>query len=173
MSVSVKVEIVIKDACILFDLLDLGLLSDFYRLKFIVITTPEVIAEIVDEEQLSEIQPYIDNGHLQIDQFGVFEHILAIVESNPGLSLTDAAVLEVATRREAAILSSDKSLRNESVRRGITVKGLLWIIEELYKQEILSLEVTIEKLLLYPEVNKRAPKSEISNLIAKLSKNKS
>jgi hypothetical protein len=170
MSASAKVKVIIKDACILFDLLDLALLESFYRLELIVITTPEVIAEITDEDQLAEIQPYIDKGLLQIDHFGVFENILAIVDTNPGLGLTDAAVLEAAIRRDAAILSSDKSLRNESARRGLIVKGLLWALEELYNQRILSLEVVVEKLLLYPEVNKRAPKVEISNLIAKLSK---
>ncbi len=172
MSVSVKVEVIIKDACILFDLLDLGLLESFYRLKLTVITTPEVIAEIIDDEQLAEIQPYIDAGHLQIDRLGVFENILAIIDSNPGLGLTDAAVLEAAIRRDASILSSDKSLRNESARRGLIVKGLLWVLEELYSHQILSLEVVVEKLLLYPEVNKRAPRVEISNLIAKLGNSK-
>lgn len=165
-----KVEVVIKDACILFDLLDLGLLSSFYQLGLTVITTPEVLAEITDESQLQEIQPYIDNGDLQIDYFGVFDIIRAIVDGNPGLSLTDAAVLEAATRREAAILSSDKSLRNESARRGLTVKGLLWVLEELYNQQVLTLEAVLEKLSIYPEINKRAPKTEIINLITKLNK---
>lgn len=173
MSASAKVEVIIKDACILFDLIDLGLLASFYKLKLTVITTPEVLAEITDDNQLSEIQPYIDNGNLQIDYFGIFEAILAIVETNPGLSLTDAAVLEAATRREAAILSSDKSLRNESLRRGLTVKGLLWVLEELYNQRILDLEIVFEKLAMYPEVNKRAPKNEIINLVNKLQKMKS
>lgn len=169
---SALVKVIIKDACILFDLLDLGLLDRFYRLELTVITTPEVIAEITDEEQLAAIRPYIDKDLLHIDQFGVFENILAIVDNNPGLSLTDAAVLEAAIRREAAVLSSDKSLRNESARRGLVVKGLLWILEELYNQQILSLEVVIEKLMLYPQVNSRVPKKEISNLIARLNKSK-
>lgn len=170
MSASVKVEVVIKDACILFDLLDLELLANFYQLKLTVITRPEVIAEITDEHQLRQIQPYIDNGNLQIDGVDALETLIAIMEANPGLSLTDAAVLETATRRDAAILSSDKSLRNESTRRGITVRGLLWVLEELFNQGVLTLDAVLEKLTLYPEVNKRAPKSEITGLINRLQK---
>ncbi len=83
MSASAKVEVIIKDACILFDLLDLGLLASFYELKLMVITTPEVLAEITDESQLCQIQPYIDKGNLQIDRFGVFETVLAIVVEKP------------------------------------------------------------------------------------------
>lgn len=170
MSASAKTEMVVKDACILFDLLDLELMPSFYELKLTVITRPEVLAEITDENQLRQIQPYIESGHLQIDSVDVLETLMGIVETNPGLSLTDAAVLETASRREAAILSSDKSLRNESIRRGITVRGLLWILEELFIQGVLPLEVVLEKLALYPEVNKRAPKTEIANLVSRLQK---
>jgi rRNA-processing protein FCF1 len=172
MSVSVKANVVIKDACILFDLLDLSLLEDFYRLNLTVITTPEVIAQIENDEQKEKIKPYIDNSLLQIDRVGVLENILEILDNNPGLGLPDASVIEAAIRREATILSSDKSLKNESVRRGLVVRGSLWILEELYKQQILSLETVIEKLAMYPEVNKRAPKLEISNLVERLTKPK-
>lgn len=168
MSASAKVGVVIKDACILFDLLDLELLNSFYELNLTVITRPEVLAEITEEHQLGQIQPYIDSGSLQIDTIDVLDTVMTIVETNPGLSLTDAAVLETATRREAAILSSDKSLRNESTRRGLTVRGLLWVLEELYSQGVLPLAVILEKLVLYPQFNKRAPKTEIANMINRL-----
>lgn len=170
MSALAKVEVVIKDACILFDLLDLELLGSFYELKLMVITRPEVLAEITDEDQLGQLQPYIDSGNLQIDGVDVLEIAMAIVETNPGLSLTDAAVLETASRREATILSSDKSLRNESTRRGIAVRGLLWVLEELFNEGVLPSEVVLEKLALYPEVNRRAPKTEIASLVTRLQK---
>lgn len=167
MSVSVKEEVVIKDACILFDLIDLGLLSSFYQLKLIVITTPGVLSEIIDEAQLAAVNAYVENGRLQIDYFGMLDAISDIVENNPGLSFTDASVLEAASRRNATILSSDKSLRNESQRRGLIVRGTLWILEELCNQKIVERNIMLEKLRKYPEVNKRAPKTEIENLIKK------
>src|SRR5271169_4828387 len=98
MAVSAKVEVVIKDACIMFDLIDLGLLDGFYQLELIVMTTPGVIAEILDETQLKQVQVYIDNGRLQIDTSGTLEDLDQIVELNPGLSFTDASVLDLATR---------------------------------------------------------------------------
>ena len=167
MLVSDKLEIVIKDACILFDLIDLGLLPSFYRLPLMVVTTPQVLAEIVDETQLTEVNIYLESGQLQVDHFGLFENIVLISEANPNLSFTDASVLEAATRRDASILSSDKSLRKESSRRGIIVHGLLWVLEALYNQKIIELKILIEKLEAYPNVNHRAPKSEIENLLRK------
>ena len=167
MSVSAKKEVFIKDACILFDLIDLGLLPSFHQLPLVVVTTPQVLDEIMDETQLAEVNTYIESGHLQVDYFGIFETITLITETNPGLSFTDASVLEAATRRDASILSSDKSLRNESNRRGITVRGLLWVLEELYIHKIIELDMLIENLRAYPTVNRRAPKSDIENMIKK------
>lgn len=168
MSVSVNLPLIIKDACILFDLLDLELLPSFYQLQLTVITTPEVLNEIEDEQQMAQVQPYIDDKRLLIDRQGEIAAMVAITDANPGLSLADASVLDAATRLKAAILSSDGSLRRESQRRGIIVRGLLWVLEELYTNRVLALEVVLEKLQLYPEVNKRAPKTETFELINKL-----
>lgn len=168
MSVSVNPTILIKDACILFDLLDLELLADFYRLHVTVITTPEVISEIEDPEQLEQIQPYIDSGQLQVDRNGVLANMILITDGNPGLSLTDASVLEAATRLQAMILSSDGSLRRVSQQKGITVRGMLWVLEELYRKEILTKELVLEKLVRYPQVNVRAPQIETEHLIIKI-----
>jgi rRNA maturation endonuclease Nob1 len=169
MSVSAKIEVVIKDACILFDLIDLDLLGSFYQLNLIVKTTPQVIAEITDTDQLSQVTVYIDNGKLQIDDSGDHAEHSEIVDKNPGLSLTDASVLDLATRLNATVLSSDKSLRNESQRRGLTVRGVLWIVEELHCKQILTLEAMLEKLKAYPEMNRWAPRSHIDALIKKYS----
>ena len=170
MSVSINKEVVIKDACILFDLIDLGLLSSFYKLDLLIVTTPQVIDEIKSEEQHAEISPYIETGRLQIDRFGVFESIITITDTNPGLSFTDASVLEVASRRNATILSSDKSLRNESQRRGLTVRGLLWILETLYTHQIIEISTFLCSLSKYQEINKWAPKSLIETMKKKYSK---
>ena len=45
------------------------------------------------------------------------------------------------------------------------VRGLLWIIEELYLKSIINVESALEKLNDYSKVNIRAPMKEIQNLI--------
>jgi predicted nucleic acid-binding protein len=166
MSVLAREKVVIKDACILIDLLDLDLLAQFYELNLTVITRPEVLAEI--QNQKDQILPYIESGKLVIDDDDELESALAIIETNRGLSITDATVLVTARRLEAVVLSSDKSLRNESNRQGLEVRGMLWILEELLNAAVLSLDEVLEKLRLYPEVNDRAPRSEIASLVNRL-----
>lgn len=167
MSVSTNRQVVIKDACILFDLMDLDLLPSFYQLPLHVVTTQPVLDEIVGEPQIVAVNLYVSSGQLQVDQFGQFEAIVSITDTNPGLSFTDASVLEAAMRRNATVLSSDKSLRNESVRRSITVHGMLWILEELFFEKIIEQKILIEKLEAYPKVNHRAPLNEIKILLNK------
>ena len=164
-----KKEIVIKDACILFDLVDLNLLEDFFQLEVIAFTTPQVIGEIKNEIQWTEIANSIESGKLQIDDTGNFERIVDIYDEHPGLSIADSSVLELAIRKDAIIFSSDGSLRKISKRKNITVRGILWIIEELHNKKIILAEQAIQKLNLYVTINQRpAPKIAIENLISKL-----
>lgn len=163
-----KKQIVIKDACILFDLVDLNLLGDFFQLGFITLTRPQVIGEVTNETQWQEISEFVNSGQLQIDSEGEFAEVQKIYDEYPGLSIPDSSVLELALRKSAIIYSSDGSLRKISVKQGLTVRGILWIIEELHISGFLKKEQAIEKLNLYETINQRAPLKEIKKLIEKL-----
>jgi hypothetical protein len=162
---SIENKILIKDSCILFDMLDLGLLDQFFLLEFKVFTTSLVISEINNEKQLSCVNPYILNKKLEIDSHGTFESMQELYVGNPGLSYADCSVLELAKRKDGVILSADKSLRKIAIKSELKVKGMLWIIRQLVENEQISIEVAIEKLKLYPQINSRVPHKEISELI--------
>ena len=166
--VSSKTEIVIKDSCILFDLVDLNLLEDFFRLELYAITTPQVISEITHEAQWGEIVKYIDKGVLKIESNGEMKTINELFDEYPGLSVADCSVLELAIRKQAIIFSSDGSLRKISTRRGFTVRGILWIIEELCNKELINKDRALEALNIYQTVNQRAPIKEIESLTNKI-----
>ncbi len=168
MEVSDNKEIVIKDACIIFDLVDLDLLGSFFSLAVTAITTPQVIGEILDEDQLKAISAYVDNGLLQVDNSGDYQRMLEIAEQYPGLSTADSSVLEIALRKEAIIFSSDGLLRKISTNKNLTVRGVLWIIEQLFIGGLITKEVALGKLQVYSDINMRAPKKEIDKLIDKI-----
>lgn len=163
-----KREIVIKDACILFDLVDLNLLEDFFQLEVDAFTTSQVIGEITNEQQWDAVSRFINNGKLRIDDDGTFEVITKINEEYPGLSLPDSSVLELAIRKNAIVYSSDGSLRKASLKEGITVRGIIWIIAELHRLELMTKESAIAKLNLYETINQRAPLMEIKKLMDNL-----
>ncbi len=163
-----KKEIVIKDACILFDLVDLNLLEDFFQLESEVFTTSQVIGEITNEQQWEAISKFIENGRLQIDDNGLLEDVTKINEAYPGLSLPDSSVLELAIRKNAIVYSADGSLRKASAKEGITVRGIIWVIAQLYTLNFLTDEAAISKLNTYQVINQRAPLKDIKNLISKI-----
>jgi predicted nucleic acid-binding protein len=162
-------EIVVKDACILFDLIELNLVSPFFNLDLTVLTTPQVIAEIMDLEQLRVIREYIETERLVVDGEGELEAIDDILGENKGLSFADSSVLELAIRKNATVLSSDGSLRKVSIKQNLTVRGMLWIIEELYNKGIVNVNDALNALSAYATMNPRTPKSDIDKLILKLS----
>jgi len=163
-----KHEIVIQDTCILFDLVDLGLLKDFFQLDFVVYTTPYVIEEILTENHKKEITFYQNNGQLSVDSNGTLEAITTIFNEFEELSFADSSVLELAIRRDAVLFSADGSLRRISRRKKVIVRGTLWIIEKLYEEKLITLGVAIERLENYIDINARAPIKEINKLISRL-----
>ena len=164
-----KKDIAIKDACILFDLVDLNLLEDFFQLELIVFTTPQVIGEITNNAQLGEINKQINKGKLVIDSNGDFNEIFNIYNEFPGLSVADSSVLELAKRRNAIVFSSDGSLRKISTRQNLVVRGILWIIEEMCNKNLITVVEALEKIEGYISINQRpAPKLEIEKLINRL-----
>lgn len=160
-------QIIVKDACILFDLIDLNLIQDFFRMEFIAYTTQQVIEEITDPYQNKLVLAHIYENRLFVDKESDIQSILNIFNECPGLSLADSSVLELGIRKRAIILSADRRIRNESTRRGLIVRGVLWIIEELYLKGIISREIAIEKLSIYPNINNRVPIIEIQKLITR------
>lgn len=167
---STSKEIVVQDACVLFDLIDLGLIHSFFEMDLTVMTTQQVITEIEDGDQLSLVNEFIVTGRLSIDDTGELDEIRRIIGENSGLSFADGSVLELALRRKGTVLSSDLKLRNATVRNSLTVRGVLWIIVELQACNLLSTAMAIEKLHLYGRINDRAPRVEIKALIEKFSK---
>lgn len=157
-------KILINDSCILFDLIDLNLINDFFCLEYSFFTTDFVIQEIKYENQLATIERYISKEILKIDNSATFESVELLYYHYNGLSYTDSSVLELALRMKGVLLSSDKKLRNISKSKNIEVRGLLWIIYKLAENKIISGQRAKEALTEYPKVNVRAPIKEIKKL---------
>lgn len=167
---SASKQIVVQDACVIFDLIDLGLMASFFSLEITVMTTPQVIMEVLDGDQMNITNEFITDGKLTIEGNGSLTDIEKVLGENSGLSFADSSVLELAIRKSGAVLSSDLKLRNATARNRLTVRGILWVVEELYTANLLTATEAIEKLRMYERINDRAPRAEIKALIERLSK---
>lgn len=164
-----KNQIVIKDACIFIDLIELDLLDHFYELGYIICTTPFVLDEIVQPNQVERIGMFVENGKVFVDDSGSLEDIQKVFQSDSGLSFTDASVLELAQRTGGWLLSSDGCVRKIGKKSGIEVYGILWVIERLTDKGLLDPLEAIARLERYMEINSRAaPRAMVTALITRL-----
>jgi rRNA-processing protein FCF1 len=164
-------RIVIKDACIFIDLIDLGLLDHFYQIEIDVITTSFVVGEISDDEQLEQVNNCIGNGSLMIEDVEI-DTVMDLQADNSVLTIADCSVLALAMQKNAIVLSSDKPLRNASTKKQLEARGMLWVIEELESAGIITIDEALQALQKYPEINIRAPKEQIQKLVEKLNSKK-
>lgn len=157
-------QVLIKDSCIIFDLFDLGLLQEFFLLKCQFCTTPQVISEITDTRQLYQLNQFVTGGLLKVDMGGQIETIQILLEQHSGLSFTDCSVLELSMRMNGIILTADKALRNIATKNQLQVRGMIWVFTLLLENNLITKEIALEKLDMYPKINNRVPKRELNDL---------
>ncbi|MEQ9297808.1 MAG: hypothetical protein RIF33_04555 [Cyclobacteriaceae bacterium] len=161
---------VVKDACVLFDLIQLELLDVFFELPYEVFTNSPVLDEILDESQKAIVQKHLDMGNLILDDKTNDVLIFELASQNRGLSFTDCSVIDLAIRKQGILLSSDKGLRKASINSKIEVHGILWMIKVMVEECAISSTIAVTKLRAYEKVNSRAPKKGIKELIRLLEK---
>ncbi len=89
----------------------------------------------------------------------------------PQLSAYDTFAMAIAKNRSIILLTGDNNLRKIALSEDVTVKGTLWIFEELFEKEYIS---KVEYLYYLQEIQKyngrqiRLPAAEIQKRIDKL-----
>src|SRR5690606_8230118 len=139
-------KLAITDACIFIDLHLLDLVVPFFELDIEVHTSLDVFHEL-NEEQRQLLAAYQSVGRLTV-------HILQQADREAmrgfgfprSLSEMDCTVLYLAARLDATVLSSDKVVRNFAKRNSIDYHGMLWIFDELVRQERIAAAAAADRL---------------------------
>lgn len=163
-------KIAVNDANIFIDLIDVGLLKEFFDLDLVFYTTALVVNEVEkDEHQRKQLHKFIKKGVLEVKEFGGEEmgKIHALTEQSNKLSVQDVSVYFFASQIKAMILTGDKSLREEGKKRGFEVHGILWVFDQLLASNLIDLKTSIERLTKLMEINTWLPFTECTARIAK------
>jgi hypothetical protein len=160
-------RLLIDDANVLIDLLDIGLLDDAMRIPCAMETTDLVQHEIVDHDQAMALSRCIEGGLLtvlssSIEQMGL---IGEMQNTCPQLTLADCSVVFHAQDREGIVLSGDGRLRKEAARQGLEVHSTPWLIDLMVAQRTLTPGAAIEKVERLMGINRRLPHRECLRLI--------
>lgn len=156
--------IVVKDANIIIDIIDLGLYQSIFKLKFKFITSDIIVSEIKRNDQADIIKKM---DKLEIVKFDEQDLIQIINYSNKTkqLSFADCSVIYLSKKENAILLTGDKAVRNFAEGNGIKCHGILWLINQMVENDVITKEQAIQNLNELKYRNNRLPKLEIDNLI--------
>lgn len=140
-------KIVVTDACIFIDVINLNLTAKFFSLELEIHTTADIINELYPSQQQilegnklsTKLTVHVLSGEDQLTQ---------MTEEHPkALTPEDLSVIFIARKLgDATVLSSDKPLRKYAKKLSIEYHGMLWILDQLVDQRALLKPEAITKL---------------------------
>jgi rRNA-processing protein FCF1 len=160
-------KIVINDANILIDLAKLELIQVFSKINFDLHTTDFVIEELNDEQR-NPVSKLIKSKKLTVietQDILDFQGITSILENSNGLSFEDCSVWYYSKKLSGALLTGDGKLRKQAIKEGIEVRGIIFIFDELLKQNLITFKIAIDRIEKLSLLNNRLPKKEIEKRI--------
>lgn len=161
-------EIIVNDTNIFIDLHSIGLLDCFCELPYEIRTVDFVMAEISEPRQREEMERLAAAGKIRVESFTP-EELMEIVEEHSAvsgnLSIPDCSVCYYARKHGITLLTGDRQLRKYAEAVRLTVKGILFVFDELVSHLVITPAVAAEKLRELYTINVRLPKSEIQRRI--------
>lgn len=140
-------KVIVNDANILIDLVELKLLPHFFALELEFLTTELVLAELF-EEQYQSLLPYIDNGQLIVHEMtgDDLTEIYLIQVSKPTLSEQDCSAFYQARKNTATLITSDNTLRAFAKEQQMEVHGHLWVFDRMVESDTITGTRACQKL---------------------------
>lgn len=158
--------ILVSDTSVLIDLERAGLLEAAFSCGLTM-----VVPDLLYQRELQDFNgPYLRKLGLSVVSLTPQEVRLAqeIKTLRSGLSLPDCFALTCAHRPGHILISGDKTLRSEAVKRIGSVYGLLWIIDQMEVTGMLSKQVLYDGLTtIFNHPRCRLPKEEVLVRLAK------
>jgi predicted nucleic acid-binding protein len=167
------VRVVVNDANILIDLIDVELLNVFFQLNYEMHMADSVINEFENEGDVKRLNTLIKKGKLKQHRFGP-DAITEILEYrdrySARLSFPDCCCIYLAINLSATLLTGDRPLTNAARENGITVHGTLWVFDQLINAELMNHKDACMKLLELMSINRRLPISECKKRLSRWNK---
>lgn len=161
MPISSDTVLIVKDANVIIDLADAGLLQAWFSLGLRTTTTDFVESELKKGLQWEEVSVFIEQELLLVESFSPSD-ILSIVElgRKNGVGAADGSVLFLAERESGVLLTGDRKLRRKSEDIGIEVRGIFWIFDTLVEELVISPKRALSALKVIVTKGSRLPQQE-------------
>lgn len=169
-------SILISDANIFFDLININLIDQFFAVPKKISTTDFIISEIEDEKQKKIIETLIQREKLIVKKFPQEEmqEIQKLNETTRKLSIQDCSVWYYAKKEKGTLLTGDKRLRREvekDKKDNIDVRGIFFVFELILKYQLISATEAISAVKELSKINTRLPQDKIKDFIENIKRN--
>jgi predicted nucleic acid-binding protein len=124
-----------------------------------------VVEEVKVGRQKQQLENYSEQGKLlvlSLDSTEIRDAVQLLTEYSLK-GITDRSVLLKAIQLQGIVLSGDGNLRKECQRRGLEVRGSIWVIREIWESGLADSNVLIPVLDQLQE-NTRLPKQALEDL---------
>ena len=163
--------VVVNDANILIDLIKLQLVEALFLLDWEFHSTNLIIENELYDEQKLQLQPYIENGKLIIQELDAEDmvSIMTIQAQKPQLSDKDCSALHCAQKLDGLLITSDNTLRKFAKIKKVEVHGHLWVFDALLEHNCITPQTAISKLNELNTINAKLnlPKKECEAKVEK------
>lgn len=164
------VKVVVNDTNVFIDLLEVGLLNEFFDLPWEVHTTDFVMYELQREGQKEQVAHFSAKHKLHVADFTIDEmtDIYDLHDQHEGstnVSITDCSVWYYAKNKGYTLLTGDRKLRKTAIFDGVEVRGILYVFDSLVLEQVITKSLAAEKLSLLKTINPRLPKDEVESRI--------
>lgn len=160
-------KLIITDTNVLFDVIKIGALPEFFSLDYDICTTVFVIEEIKPSGQRELVEAFIRAKKLTVIEFTGedIEEVLNFDIIKRLKRFTDKSVIWKSVQLNCPMLTGDKNMKKIADNFGIEVHGSIWVIEELFNTDLISTEKAIELYEQLLKTNSWLPRDEIERRI--------
>lgn len=161
-------QIVVNDTNLFIDLIHAELIDSFFQLPFEVHTTDFVVGEIEDPEQEAIICELIETDKLHVAEMNSIEVVeIGLLQlADNRLSIPDCSVWYYSKRNNYILMTGDNLLRKAASNDHITVRGILYVFDELVRAGLISAADAGAKLQFLLDTGSRLPKEDCISRLA-------
>ena len=158
-------QLLISDANILIDLEEGKLIELMFRLPY-----QFKIPDILFEEELESEHEYLLELGLKLGVLTseTMVYAMELVPKYAGASRNDCFALALAAQEQCTLLTGDKALRQAAEAEAVLVRGTLWLVELLVRQELISINQAREAYQRMKNSGRRLPWKVAEAMLAEL-----
>ena len=161
-------KVAVKDANVLIDMAEAGLLDLWFSLGIPTHTTDLVLAEMDETRQRTQIAPFVSSRQLRIHPVSATNLVkTAILANIHRISPADASALLLSKRLKAILLTGDGRLRKVAGLQSVEVNGVLWIFDHRVEKGLLSGHDATSRLKRLCRVGSFLPANQCDERIAR------